>query len=354
MNGDRVLVYHTGSLGDTLVAVPALWAVRENYPHAHIAMLCHEQPGRPLVQPRDVLDGSGLIDEYIVYPMGMPLTKAWWLLRQLRSRKFGSLIYLVSSAIDARRVRRDMLFFRFAGTRRQIGAHGICQPPATHPDTPMSAVPQVAEALLARLRADGLQTPPIGLGRLDVGIGERERKNVERWLSELPNDGGRRRFALGLGSNMPCKIWPPERYMEVAKHLVDEYDLWPVIFGSSAERDTAIEFVRELGRGHVAAGALGVRDSMAAMEGCVLFLGNDTGTMHMAAASGVRCIVPFSSRDAPGKWYPYGEGHIVIRTPVQCEGCMLVRCGEQEMRCILAITVERVLQACRQALGDED
>lgn len=332
-----------------MVAVPALWAVRENFPDARITMLTDEQPGRSLVQACDILNGSGLIDDYIVYPAGKPLALAQLLL-QLRSRKFDSLVYLIRAYVADRRIQRDKLFFRLAGIKRYIGMQEFSRSPIKGIDSTMPAVPHMADTLLTRLWADGLKTPPAGQGRVDVNIGEREQKNIKRWLSELPNDGGRPWLAIGPGSKMPCNIWPDERYLAVAKYLVAEKDLWPVIFGGPGDRELGEKLVQELGCGYVAAGVLGIRDSMAAMARCLLFIGNDTGTMHMAAASGLRCVGVFSSRNQPGLWYPYGEGNIILRTPVNCEGCELQECVERKMECILSISVQQVVEACRSIL----
>ena len=87
------------------------------------------------------------------------------------------------------------------------------------------------------------------------------------------------------------------------------------------------------GSGYNAAGALGIRSSLAAMKHCELFIGNDTGTMHMAAAVGLPCVAIFSSRERPGLWYPPGEGHRVFRSAIECEGCGLVECLELGNEC---------------------
>src|SRR5439155_161076 len=105
------------------------------------------------------------------------------------------------------------------------------------------------------------------------------------------------------------------------------------------------------GRRYNAAGALGIRSGLAAMKRCRLFVGNDTGTMHMAAAVGVRCVAIFSSRERPGLWYPHGSGHRVFRTTIECEGCGLVECLERGNECIKSITTDDVLNACREILA---
>jgi len=105
------------------------------------------------------------------------------------------------------------------------------------------------------------------------------------------------------------------------------------------------------GSGYNAAGALGIRSSLAAMKHCELFIGNDTGTMHMAAAVGLPCVAIFSSRERPGLWYPLGEGHRVFRSAIDCEGCGLVECLELGNECLKRISVEEVLSACRELLA---
>jgi len=346
MTEQRILVYHIGSLGDTLATVPALWAVRENFPDAHITMLTDEQPGRALVQPRDILDGSGLIDEYIVYSVGNRLAMAGLLLR-LRMRRFSSLLYLIKVYADDRRIRRDRLFFRLAGIKRVIGMDGLPTVPKVSETPFLRGVPHVTDTLLKRLAASGLDVRPNGHGRRELGIGDRELDEVEQWLARLPSSRGRPWVGIGIGGKMAAKIWPLERYKSLVDHLIEAYDAWPVVFGGPENRVEGQALVTHWNRGYVDCGTLGIRATIAAMSKCSLFVGNDTGTMHMAAAAGVRCVGIYSSRDYPGLWNPYGHHHLVLRTRLPCEGCMLEECVEQGMKCILAISVEQVLRACR-------
>jgi ADP-heptose:LPS heptosyltransferase len=100
----------------------------------------------------------------------------------------------------------------------------------------------------------------------------------------------------------------------------------------------------------VAAGALSLAAAIRAMGACAFHLGNDTGTMHMAASAGIRCVGVYASRNLPGLWFPYGSGHRVLRTPIDCENCQLFECIDRKMACILAITPSRVIEACEEIL----
>jgi ADP-heptose:LPS heptosyltransferase len=84
--------------------------------------------------------------------------------------------------------------------------------------------------------------------------------------------------------------------------------------------------------------------SAGVLKKCKCYIGNDTGTMHLAAFLGVSCLALFSDRDEIGKWDPYGSGHIILRKTVECSGCMLEICN-QDNRCLKAITVNDAHQA---------
>jgi ADP-heptose:LPS heptosyltransferase len=94
-----------------------------------------------------------------------------------------------------------------------------------------------------------------------------------------------------------------------------------------------------------------VRGAALALGKCVLFLGNDSGAMHLAAAAGTPCVAIFSSRDWPGAWYPYGVEQRVFRSEIECEGCYLVECIERQNECLRRISADDVYAACANLLS---
>jgi len=357
----RILIYHIGSLGDTLVSVPALHVIRERFRDAHLTLLSDSQVGKDYVRPQEILEGSGLVDNYLSYPVDksragkfLRSLKMMHLLMALRTRRFDALIYLIRTKGREPRVSRDIRFFRLAGIKKFIGTEGFVAFPKKISGHHLLPVPQVGDQYLIRLAASGMAAPPAGKGSTDLNIGKSEEAAVKEWLAKLPHDGGRRWIGIGPGSKMPAKIWSIERYEDIGDQLISRFDVWPIIFGGQEDRQVGMELVARWGRGYVAAGALNVRQSIAALRNCVLFVGNDTGTMHMAASANVRCVGIFTSRDYPGHWYPYGKVHTVLRTPVECEGCMLERCVENKMKCIMSISVDHVYDACEKILREVD
>lgn len=225
-------------------------------------------------------------------------------------------------------------------------------PPVPYGDTtrPMPMAGHEADLLLARLKFDGVHVPGPGRGCLDLGLGSTEEHEVADWLRSQCSDGGRTWIGIGPGSKMPAKRWDLSRFTEVVRGLIKEFDVWPVVFGGPEDAKIAQDLLSSWGRGFNAAGELSVRGAASALGKCVLFLGNDSGTMHLAAAAGTPCVAIFSSRDWPGAWYPYGVEQRVFRSEIECEGCYLVECVERQNECLRRITADDVLSACAELL----
>ena len=355
----KLLLFHIGSLGDTLASVPAMWAVREQFRGSHITLLSDRQVGKKYVTPRDVLDGSQIVDAFADYGVGggrsarllNPVRKLA-LLAWMRQQHFDAVVYLVHlhSRGSRKRVIRDRHFFRLAGVKTIMGMDDIFPWPSKQDAHPLPTIPPMAEQLLSRLRASGIGGPADRL-RIDIGLNADDREKVAVWADQLADDRGRPWIAVAPGTKMPSKRWRPDRFVKVVRRLIGEFDVWPVVFGGSEDESLGLEMLDHWQRGHLAAGALSIREAAVALEQCQLYLGNDTGTMHLAASVGVPCVAIFSARDVPGAWHPLGERHRVMRSQIDCEGCMLVECATRRTECLTQIQTDEVLNACRAALG---
>ena len=98
-------------------------------------------------------------------------------------------------------------------------------------------------------------------------------------------------------------------------------------------------------------GRLTPRESAACFAEARLFLGHDSGPMHLAAAVGTRCVAIFAARNIPRVWFPYGRGHRVVYHEVSCMGCGLETCSVERKRCLTSISVEEVVAEVRGVLG---
>jgi asparagine synthase (glutamine-hydrolysing) len=351
----HILVFRIGQLGDTIVSLPAMQAIRNRYPDARLTLLCDRHPGKSFVLASDLLGRSGLFDEFLSYPVheDQNLSRPWSMapvLAALRRRKFDAVVYLAPSLRSPAQINRDRKFFRLAGIRNFIGMTNFAALPEKISGKPLPQLPSEADLLLDRLRADGIPVSAPGQARADLRLGLSEETEVAGWLGRLPFDNNRLWIGVGPGSKMPAKRWPEERFHEVMAELIKEFDVWPVVFGGNEDAGLGDRLISAWGCGYNAAGALSLRGSAAALRHCALLLTNDTGTMHLAAVVGTRCVAVFSAREWPGMWFPYGAGHRVFRSDIECEGCQLVECIERKNECLNRITLEQVLAGCKDVL----
>ncbi len=367
----KILIFRVGQLGDSLVALPAIRAVQANYPGAKLSLLYDEHLGRSYVVSKALFEGSGLFVSYIGYPIGysfLEKIKAFFALFRLsfrlRRSGYNLVVHLEPEVKTPLRSLRDRWFFRLSGIPRQIQT--VSSRLSRVSDKPLPAIEHESDFFLRAIKAQGLQVPPPGQGSMCLGLGESESEEVRAWFESQPsilklhpacfNPEPSVLYSLsavgiGVGSKMQAKRWPLERFEALIRRLVEQYGIYPVYFGGLEDAAHARELIEKIGVGANACGGLSLRGAIRALEGCLFYVGNDTGTMHMAVAAGIRCIGIFSARDVPGKWYPYGNGHAVHRVPVECEGCMLQTCVTEERRCLTAISVEDVFASCAKFLN---
>ncbi len=347
----RILIFRIGELGDTLIAVPCLWAVRRAFPTAWLALLANFDPGANYVDARQVLPRRGLIDEWLSYNTAdyeSKLADLGGLLLQLRRLRFDTLVYLAPRNRKPAEVRRDLLFFRLAGIKNVIGASAIKGLPPRFNGGPLPSTAHEVEHLLARLAADGLETPSSKHAQIDLALTADEYKVADSWWRRHVPDDPEAPIVVAFApaSKWQSKVWPEDRFVDVGRRLIREFDVHPIVFGGGEDKAIGDRLLACWKKGANAAGTLAVRPAAAALARCALYVGNDTGTMHLAAAVGTPCVVTMSAQDWPGRWEPYGSGHTVLRRSVQCEGCMLRVCTTERLRCLTEISVDEVFEAC--------
>ena len=356
LSAPRILIYRVGQMGDTIVALPAIWAIRQHFPTAYLAFLSDEHNETDYVLPSSILPHKKLIDKYITYRTSksrVSSTRILQIISKLRQERFHILVYLAPRLRTRRQLFRDLMFFRLAGITRFIGHRGIEPYPRCLPGEPLPELVHEADHLLSRLSRSGVAVPPPGQGCMDLCLSKRELQEAEKWLDQ---HGGLNHhkllIGLGVGSKYPAKVWPEERFEVLGHYIINNLGGLPIIFGGPEDRAKGDRLISKWKLGINAAGELTVRRAAAALSFCRLYVGNDTGTMHLAAAVGTRCIGIFSARDFPGCWHPYGPQHVVLRANVACAGCLVDECLKYDMACLKLITVEDVVNACNRALTD--
>lgn len=356
----KVLVFRPGSLGDTIVALPALWSLREQLRSSKITHLYNiDRRNQHYITPRDVLDGSGLVDEWLEYPLfdgqsrvSRALSRVRLFLNLRRSR-FDAVVYLMPRERTLKQIDRDVAFFKAAGIGKFFGVDHLRKNRFELFDRPAAVrVDNESTFLLHCLEGDGF-APVYSENQDWLKISKSERSAIDAIrASQFPEAACRTLLAVSPGSRRPSRMWNEDRFLDVVKRLVTEKNVFPILFGSTAEIDLCERIKHNVGGGFNAAGKLSVRESAALLKICRLYLGNDTGTMHLAAAVGTPCVALFSAADRDGQWEPFGYGHKFFRRNVECAGCRIDICPRANL-CLELIAPNDVFDACIEAIGNE-
>lgn len=367
----RVLIYRLGSMGDMVVALPALHLVARAFPNAERRMLTNFPVSSKAPAAEAVLGRTGLVHDYLRYTAGTrsvrELASLWWQIARWRPQ---ALVYL-SSARGIEAARRDERFFRLCGVRRIIGApltqgmqHNFFGRATGGRDGAMGSGNLEPEAArLARnigeLGTVGEFEDPARLddpASWDLRLSEAERSAAGAAAGES-FAVSQQAIAFCIGTKHPANDWGQDNWRALLGRVAREFPghpLWVIGALEDAEPSTfaSAEWTANGGGAVVnLCGRLAPRESAALLERARLYLGHDSGPMHLAAAVGTPCVAVFSARNFPRQWFPFGAQHRVVYHRTECWGCGLETCIEQQKKCILSITVEEVMEQVRDALG---
>jgi ADP-heptose:LPS heptosyltransferase len=369
----RVLLYRLGSLGDMLVALPSLHLVARAFPDAERVLLTNTPVNAKAPPAAAVLENSGLVHGYLRYAAGTrslrELARLWWRIVRFRPQ---ALVYL-AGARGVESARRDAAFFRLCGVRRLIGVpvtegmqrnfYGAATGGGGEAMGDGNLEPEAARLArnIGELGARGEIGDPARLhdpASWDLHLTAAEQESAAQAAGEQAL--GMRPIAVSVGTKVQAKDWGRENWRALLGAMARELPGRALLLAGAAEEAEASEFAaqgwRENGGGPVVnlCGRLTPRESAAAFARAELFVGHDSGPMHLAASVGTPCVAIFAARNIPRQWFPFGSRHRVIYHRVECWGCGLETCIEQRKKCLMSITVDEVMEAVRQGVGNRD
>jgi heptosyltransferase II len=322
-------------IGDGIMSLPAIRACKDLFPAEHLAVVAKGYLA-------DIFLNIPEIDEIIPLPDRWTARTFCSALKPLRRRRFDRGILFTNSFSSA-------LFFRLAGigtssgyARDGRGALLQDKVPVAgdyghHQEYYLRIVEHLAGKKIAR-------TFPASLV-----VSATEKDWAAGWLRELGIAGDRPLLAVSpTAAYGSAKAWPPGRFREIIRLWQEDHPGSAVLLlGGPAERHAIAALADGLpGSVHNLAGRLGLRRSIAVLALCRLFIGNDSGLMHIAAALGVPLVAVFGPTE-PGRTAPLAERFLLLHRGADCAPCRHRSCPTDH-RCMTAIGVADVLAAAKQ------
>lgn len=339
---ERVVVRGTNWVGDAMMTVPALRALRRLLPHAHITLAARPWAHRLFAE-------ADFIDEFLPYER--PRRSLSAVLRQAiewRSRRF-DLALLFQNAFEAALIAagaRIPLRLGYATENRgPLLTHGLPRPAWTSERHEvfyyLNLVAELERLLYGTSRIT--EEPP----DYALHVSPERQDEARRLLKEHGADLTRPLVALCPGStNSRAKRWPTEYFAALADRLINERGAQILLVGAADEREVSLAVSRAMkGRPAMLTGETDMAEAVAVLSLVQLLVTNDTGPAHIAAALDRPTLVIFGPTD-PRTTRPFSQSAEIIRRPPECAPCMLRDCPIDH-RCMTAITPAEVFERAR-------
>jgi ADP-heptose:LPS heptosyltransferase len=249
--------------------------------------------------------------------------------------------------------RRDVKFFRLCGIAHLIGVPVTEDMQHNRWQESEQALEPEGERLarnLAELGDAHLEVP----GSWDLHLTAAEHARAQEVLSPA---AGHPILAVSVGTKVQSKDWGRDNWRALLERLATLYPNHALALCGAAEESEASEFAAEGWRQNSSSpvvnlcGLLTPRESAAVFAQAPVFVGHDSGPMHLAAAVQTPCVAIFAARNKPRVWFPYGKHHRVLYHQTECWGCGLETCIVERKKCLTSITVDEVVTEVRAILG---
>ncbi|OPL15753.1 MAG: hypothetical protein AVO39_07285 [delta proteobacterium MLS_D] len=342
----NILIVKLSAVGDVIHVLPSLSALREAFPDAHISWVVEESAA-------DLLRGHPQCDRVLISGrkrwianlrhnrrIGGTFTEIRSFLANLRDRRY-------DIAIDFHGLFKSAVIMGFAKADRKIGYRSMQElsqlfyNETVHEDMTKHAVLRYLD-FIAYL---GI---PVSEPRFVIPGGPEEKARVDRMLAEAGIKREQKFVAVSPVALWKTKLWYNDRFALLGDRITDELAL-PVVFtGGSDAAGVVHDIRRRMSAGSVdLAGKTSLRELARLYERAALVISTDSGPMHLAAAVGTPTVAIFGPTD-PARTGPFGDGHHVIRTGIECSPCFRKVCDSGA--CMAGITIDAVFDAVRERL----
>lgn len=333
---ENILIRSVNWVGDAVMTIPAIRLLKRKFRDSRISLLV-----RPSVRP--IFEGNPFIDEFISYEDGHRGIKGRLVLASLLREKRFAKAFLFQNAFDA------ALITFLAGIPERIGYNrdkrGLLLTRSVPFDNDDRRVHHIYYYLNMVRYATGIDEMDYPEPYIYLTIDERlkMRENLESLNRPI--------LGINPGATFgAAKRWFPERFAEIAKWFIKDTGGSVVITGGMSEREIADDVIKNIDcklRGNVnnLSGKTTLRDLIALISECDLYLSNDSGPMHIAYAVGTPLVALFGSTD-PRLTGPIGESSKVIKANVDCNPCFRRDC-KRDMMCMYGIDSDDVYLALK-------
>jgi len=339
-NPSKILITRLRFIGDVVLTLPVIEALKNQYPDAELYYLAEKSVGEILVGHPD-LEEVILLDRAAIenIPWYKKSLEHLRFINRLRNYRFDMVIDLFCNP-------RSALLTMATGAMIRVGFDVRLRGIAYNYKIRRGASIRVVDAYLDSLRTLGI-TIDKEVPRLPLL--KDERRWAAEWVRENALSQNAPLIGFNPGASWPAKMWQPDQFAGLADNVIEMLNGQVLLTQGPGQGDLVRRISGLMKHRPVIASLLPIRRLSALIEQCDAYVSNDSGPMHIAAAVGTRTIGVFGPSD-PSIWFPYSEskGHFSVKPDVAfC--CGKDFCAEARP-CISTICADQVFRLVRQAL----
>ena len=345
---NRILLIQLGDIGDVVLTLPAVRALRESYPQARI-VVCVRDKAREIMEDCPWVSGVMAVESAHRRPMESAAHQLRWFMA-LRQHRF-------DLAIDLRTGTRGAIMARLSGAPIRIGR--FAEDGRLWRNRMFTTLVQPENELMQYAAEHNLNIlSPLHLHIENrcpqVGIpSHRRAAALALWSQEqIPSD--KPTIAFHPFSLWKYKEWRMDACARVVDAIQLHYGAVAVITGSPDERDRAEQLAALCQTRPInLAGKTSIGELATVLSRCSGFIGVDTAALHLAAAAGIPTLGIFGP-SSQACWAPRGDRHKVISSALPCVPCRQKGCQDSEIsRCLDTLTFDDIQEKLRQFMADQ-
>jgi lipopolysaccharide heptosyltransferase II len=322
----RILIRASNWLGDSVISVPAIRAIKTGRPDAHIT----------IAAPKKIAAIWKLVPE-VDEIIPLPNRGLFAAVRAIRRQPRFDVAVVFPNSL------RSALEVWLSGIPRRVGYRGHSRKWLLNqivPENERVGPPEHQVFHYLRIAKN------LGAEISGEFIASKKMPNAQR-----PTPNSQLLVGLCPGAEYgPAKRWLPERFAEAATSIAMQRDVKWILFGTKKDAAIGEKICTTLGDHCVnRIGQTTIQQLIEELRECRLLLTNDTGTMHLASLLGVPVVAIFGSTE-PRMTGPLGDGHVILRHQVECSPCFLRQCPI-DFRCMKAVTVQEAVDAVLSMLA---
>ncbi len=307
----KILIVRTGSIGDTVFNLPIFHFIKDHWPLSKRMVLTNWPINEKATPMQSILGNNIWVHDYLSYIGGTRnIMQIWRLLKKVRQWHPDIVIY-INECRSLPATYRDACFFRFSGAQQVIGVPRQAHL-RTHLYDKSTGLYEGEVSRIARTLSPLGKINPTDPAQRDLLLNDTEHAKAQELLKDWAGKECYIGFAPGV--KQAGKDWTAPNWQQIMHQLtINKPHLGLLLIGGKSDRTHSAQ-IAQCWDGPVLnmCGNVSPRISAALLQQAQLFLGPDSGPMHLAAAVRTPVVAVFSTQYPPGIWFPLGERHRIF------------------------------------------